>query len=256
MMKNKFDLIMDYIDVNINLKPDEIKKGMFDFAGVNSDTFNHCLRTLTGKTLKHYIICRKLYFASEALYNNPEANIVDIALEYYSDQSSLTRAMKIYYGCTPGEIKSGIKRVPDEKVKLEDFNDRKNESRIEHIFQIIEEHGCIGGYNLECLEAVERAVDEYGFDIDTVYAISNLAEHLEMPIPMLIEACSEIYRDYQMDIQSGNILPLEVDLAVDCGINSDEELKEICEFYNCTVYDLDGILVRLYRENKDKWTKL
>lgn len=255
MKKNLFDFVMDYIDVNINLKPDEIRKGMLAETNVNSNSFNQCLLTLAGITLHHYIICRKLYFASEALYNNPEANIVDIALEYYSDQSAFNRAMKNYYDCTPGEIKAGTKRVPDEKLKLEDFSSKKNESRVEHILQMIEEHGCIGGYNLECLEAVERAVDEYGFDIDTVYAISNLAEHLEMPIPMLIEACAEIYRDYQMDIQSGSILPLKVELAVDCGISSDEELKEICEFYNCTVYDLDGILVRLYHENKDKWAK-
>ena len=252
MNKNKFDLIMDYIDANINLKPDEIKKGMFAETNVNSKSFSQCLLTLADITLHHYIICRKLYFASEELYNNPDANIVDVALEYYSDQSSLTRVMKAYYNCTPGEIKAGLKRIPDEKLKLDDFSEKRNESRIEQIFQMIEDHGMIGGYNLECLEAVERATTEYGFDVDTVYAIANLAEHLEMPIPMLIEACAEIYRDYQMDVQSGNILPLEVDLAVDCGISSDEELKEICGFYNCTVYDLDSFMVHLYRENKDK----
>ena len=255
MNKNKFDLIMDYVDANINLKPDEIKKGMFAETNVNSKNFNQCLLTLADITLHHYIICRKLYFASEELYNNPDANIVDVALEYYSDQSSLNRAMKIYYSCTPGEIKSGLKHIPDERIRLENFSDKRNDSRIDHIFQMIEEQGMIGGYNLQCLEAVERATTEHGFDIDTVYAISNLAEHLEMPIPLLIEACAEIYRDYQMDVQSGNILPLEVDLAIDCGISSDEELKEICKFYDCTVYDLDSFMVHFYRKNKDELAK-
>lgn len=249
MNKNKFDLIMDYIDVNINLKPDEIKKGMFDFAGVNSNTFNHCLRTLTGKTLKYYIICRKLYFASEALYNNPDANIVEVALEYYSDQSAFNRAMKYYYNCTPGEIKSGMKRVPDEKPALIDFCDTED-TKIGRIYKMFEEGTNIRASYINYLMEVEQVTNTFGFDIDTTYAIAELSERLEVPLYALAEACFKLEVDCELEREYHGELSPEEEIMVYCGIESQEEADKICDYYNISIYELDRIMVIKYYESQ------
>ena len=56
MKQNKFDTVMDYIDVHIAEETDNIKKGIYNEIGYNSNTFGNCFSVLTNKTLFHYII--------------------------------------------------------------------------------------------------------------------------------------------------------------------------------------------------------
>jgi hypothetical protein len=88
---------------------------------------------------------------------------------------------------------------------------------------------------------------KYGFDADTCYAISEVAERLEIPVEALIESCF----DLMIDIHSSpDYLSPEVEAAVDCGISSESELKEICAYFDCKYYDLDSFMVNAYRTQK------
>jgi hypothetical protein len=51
-----------------------------------------------------------------------------------------------------------------------------------------------------------------------------------------------------IDIESDpNYLPLRIEKLIDCDISSEEELREICDYYNCKYYDLDKFMVMAYR---------
>ena len=56
MKQNKFDLVMDYIDANIQNSPESLKKGIYKLTGISSNTFGNCFSVLTNDTLFHYII--------------------------------------------------------------------------------------------------------------------------------------------------------------------------------------------------------
>lgn len=67
MKQNKFDLVMDYIDENIQKDTETIKRGIINLIGINSNSFGQYFTVLTGDTLGSYIRSRRLYYAAKAL---------------------------------------------------------------------------------------------------------------------------------------------------------------------------------------------
>lgn len=247
MKQNKFDLVMDYIDANIQNSPESLKKDIYKLTGINSNTFGNCFSVLSNDTLFHYIIERKMYFASIELRENLEKTICDIALDYgYSEQSSFTRAMKSYCKCTPNDIRKGISVIPDKKYALKDFNNETFDTQTQHVLRALKNNESISYYNMKLLFELETASEQYGFDFDTCCLIADLAEKLEVSPLGLIEKC------FHLVVEEENEITQEELIAIDCGIESDEELKEICEYFDCKYYDLDSFMVRAYREQKHK----
>ncbi|MBQ9785521.1 MAG: helix-turn-helix transcriptional regulator [Clostridia bacterium] len=248
MKQNKFDLVMDYVDANIEEDVETIKKGIYRLIGYNSNTFGNCFSVLTGKTLFHYINERKMYFAAQALQKDLDRSIADIGLEYgYSEQSSFSRAFKLYCKATPNDVKKGIANFPDRKYRLANLceNNKSDDARLDRIIRELKETGDLSMSNWNYLEKLEEASRESVFDIDTCGAISDLAEKLEIPFWRLLHQCENIVLDIQSD---PDYLPPRIEKAIDCGISSDMELKEICDYYNCKYYDLDEFMVEAYRE--------
>lgn len=197
-----------------------------------------------------YIITRKLYFAGKELYENPEKSICEIALDYgYSEQSALNRAMKNYFNFTPNELRKGLIKIPDDKLRFANFCESKQrtDNRLKNTLERLDEVGMLTGQSEEYLEAFERASKEYGFDADTCYAISEVAERLEIPVETFIESCFDLMADIH---SSPDYLSPEVEAAIDCGISSEAELREICEYFDCKYYDLDSFMVNAYRTQK------
>ena len=247
MKQNKFDLVMDYIDANIQKSPESLKKDIYKLTGISSNTFGNCFFVLTNDTLFHYIFERKMYFASIELRENLEKPICDIALDYgYSEQSSFTRAMKNYCKFTPNDIRKGISVIPNKKRAIKDFNSEDFDTRTQKILQALKNNENLSSYNLEMLIDLEKASEQFGFDFDTCCQIADLAEKLEVSPFGLIEKCFELI------IEEENKISQEALIAIDCGIESDKELKEICEYFDCKYYDLDSFMVRAYREQKCK----
>lgn len=248
MKQNKFDLVMDYIDANISQDVESIKKGIRSLIGYNSNIFGNCFSVLTGKTLFHYIHKRKMYFAAQTLQRDLDRSIADIALEYgYSEQSAFSRAFKTYCNITPLDVRKGNVSVPNTKCRLATLCDEKKgcDTRIARIAKEFDETGDLSINSLQYLEDMEEASQNGVFDIDTYYAISDLAERLEIPFGMLLSACENIALECHSD---PDYLPPRIEKAIDCGISSDVELIEICNYYNCKYYDLDEFMVDEYRK--------
>lgn len=250
-MKNVFDTVMDYIDENIQETTEAIKIGIHRATGYNSKDFGGYFQMLIpDMSFYRYIITRKLYFAGKELYEKPDKSICEIALDYgYSEQSALNRAMKNYFDCTPNELRKGLKKIPDDRLEFADFceNKQRNDNRLMNTLERLDEVGMLTGKSVEYLEAFERASKEYAFDADTCYAISEVAERLEIPVEALIEGCFGLMIDIH---SSPDYLSPEVEAAIDCGISSESELKEICAYFDCKYYDLDSFMVNAYRTQK------
>lgn len=249
MKQNKFDLVMDYIDVNVSQDVEAIKKGIFNLIGYTSNVFGNCFQILTNKTLFHYINERKMFFAAQSLKNDTDRSIADIALDWdYSDQSSFTRALKSYCGATPLEVRKGMVSIPDTKYNLATLcmENKSDDEKVQHIGQEWRDTGDLSMSNCRRAEMIEAAVDRSIFDVDTCSAIFELSERLEISFWKLLDQCEE----YIIDVHSNpdGISP-KIEKAIDCGISSSEELEAICNYYNCKYYDLDVFMVDCYREH-------
>ena len=263
MAKNNFDLVMDYIDAHIDLDLDKIKEGIYKLIGYNSHSFGECFKIITrGKTLNRYINERRLYFAAQDLIDTADS-ISEIASKYYSEQSALTRAMKTFFNCTPDRVRKGLNVIPDNKYSLADFIELSTDEEIVKIAKSINDGNCSCSeefenekekYEKEMEEfanimAIYEFSQEYGVDIDTLYLISDLAYKLDIPFGQLTEDCL-FYMDKQ-SVHDNNPFSPSQQHAINCGINSDEELEKICEYFNCKWYDLDPYMVEIYQHGPD-----
>lgn len=244
-MKNKFDTVMDYIDAHIQEDIEIIKRGIYNEIGYNSSHFGKCFEVLTGETLFHYISERRLYFAGQELKHNLTKPICDIALDLgYSEQSAFTRAMRTYHDCTPNEVRKGTSHISDKKYELSHFSSNKPESRADIFWQELETNGFLTGKKFDYLMELEKATEEYGFHIDTCYAIADVAEQLEIPVGLLLNQCFQL----MVDVQSNpNYIPPDIEVAIDAGVSSSEEMDQICGYYGCKYYDVDRFMVEAFR---------
>lgn len=247
MKKNKFDLVMDYIDANIQKDTESLKKGIYNLIGYNSNTFGNCFTILTNNTLYHYIIERKIYFAGKELQENLDKPISEIALDYgYSEQSAFTRAMKAFFQCTPNDIRKRNSNIPDNRLNLKNFNTNTEDSRLQHILHAFENNDNLSSYNMELLIGLENVADDYGFDFDTCCKIVELAEKLEVDPLAFATKCFHAVLEEEENRNSG--FSQQDRIAIECGIESDEELKDICKYFDCKYYDLDSDMVRRYKK--------
>lgn len=245
MKQSKFDLVMDYIDENINSDTETIKRGIMNLIGINSNTFGQFFTVLTGDTLGSYIRNRRLYYAAMDLLRKPKLTISDIALEYgYSDQSAFTRAVSGKYKMSPNEIRTSWEvDIPNEKYLDSDFDPNPLDSRSDHMWREFERTGFLSGGDLDFIDSVEAGHKEFGFDINTCYLIADLAERLEIPVTALMSSCFDVVTEVKSD--PAYISNKEM-AAVDLGICSQEELDKICEHYACQYYELNSFMVKEY----------
>ena len=251
---NIFDDVMNYIDENIKCKYSDVKDGIYsNFAYTDMD-FNKFLSIATrgAKTLNKYFIRRKLYYISKELVDKPDVPIIDIAYDFsYTEQSSLNRDMRKHYSTTPNEIRKSRVYLPDEKMKFEDFDVNKYEwgKRLKRAIalEIDLDYPCTlceseSDYFGQFIEATK----EFGFDITTCYAISEVSERISVPFGVLLNACFDLMIEYHAD---PNYLEPRIEKALSCDIHSEEELERICEYFDCEYYELHPFLVETYRKD-------
>lgn len=248
MKQNKFDLVMDYIDENIQKDTETIKRGIINLIGINSNSFGQYFTVLTGDTLGSYIRSRRLYYAAKALQSETSKSICEIAGDYgYSEQSSFTRAFTTKFGLSPSDLRQQnvFYFLENDKYFYEDFNPQATKSRSDHIWRQFERSGMIGGDDLAFIESVEAGQKEFGFDIDTSYAIADLSEQLDVPICALMRACADLVSEIHSD---PNYLANDELAAIHLGIRSYEDLQKMCEHYACKYYELNSFMVEQYYE--------
>lgn len=249
MNRNKFDIVMDYIDANIHCSDTEIKRKIYDLTGYNSHTFGEYFKLLTDNSLGHYITLRRLYFAGETLRCEKTRSICDIAISYgYSDQSSFSRAMKAYFDCTPNEIRKKHSSLPNNRFRFKDFAWKASEGWINKILSALDNNDPLHSSNMQYLYDIEQAANDYGLDIDTCYQIADLAEKLEIPTLYFIKECFRISLEIQNHPQY--VSPKEEIMAL-YSIESEDELNDICSYFGCEYYDLDTVMVQIFHAAKE-----
>ena len=119
-LRDKFDDIMDYIEDNLIKTNIEIENGIVEILNIDIKKFKTFFEFLTNNTLANYINSRRFNAIAIDLIN--DVNIMELVSSYgYSEQSAISRAIKNYYGFTPGEIKKSknVQILP--KMYYEDF---------------------------------------------------------------------------------------------------------------------------------------
>lgn len=199
-------------------------------------------------TLGHYITLRKMYYASKELRFSKEKSIVDIALEIgYSEQSSFTRAFSAYTNMTPNDVRKGIDFVQDNKIRLSDFTGTANK-RLQHIMERFNEIEDISAYNMEYIAEIERASDDFGLSLELCEQIADVADQLGIPPYGLVEACFAEYMSFNEANEIKGITCKDL-FAIDHGLSSEEELNNICKYYQCEYHDLDSMMIEFYKNN-------
>lgn len=251
--KTVFERAINYIDENITKGDEEILTGLVQEISFSVNKFGIYFHILTGQTLKSYIRERRLYWAAWELKFFPDKSIADIALSYgYSEQSSLTRAISSYFDAPPMDIRTGKVDLRDNKANYHSAtNPSQRKSTLNHIIENIESEMGIGGYAAEILARYSDAQEEYPFSPDVLSAIFDLAEIMRVPVRLLLDACFDIYTEVQTNpddyVLDGDYV---VASAIECGIETGEELREICQYYSCSPVDLDYLCVEAYRRRK------
>lgn len=255
MSKNKvLDNALSIIDKHIRLNHKDISRKIYAETGFCDQDFNKFISVASSGalTLRSYIRKRRLYFAVCDMISNPDKTLAFIAQEYgYSDQSAFTRAVKAEYGEAPAELRKAKKEIPDNRLSLESYI--SNSSRLD---SIIERLGAdnLSNTDWQYFETFIHATDELGFDTSTCCLISELSERLSIPFGHLLEQCFEmaIENDRYDDLHPDE----KTEFMMDLGIESDDELQELCQHYNCKWYDLTFIQVTIYRLGIDSEEEL
>ncbi|WP_303833857.1 AraC family transcriptional regulator [Ruminococcus flavefaciens] len=255
MSKNKvLDTALSLIDKYIQLNHKEIARKLYAETGYCDQDFNKFIAVITSGelTLREYIRKRRLYLAALNIVNNPDKSIVDISLEFgYSDQTAFARAIKRDYGKTPAEIRKENKNLPDVRKILE--NRLSNKSRLDSILERFESDN-LSNTDWNYFEEFIRASDEMGFDTSTCCLISELSEKLSVPFGHLLEKCFDMAIDYNNDEEYHTNEITE--FMEEIGVQNEDEMMELCDYYDCKWYELTFVKVIIYRLGIDSSEEL
>lgn len=96
--------------------------------------------------------------------------------------------------------------------------------------------------------------NELGFDTATCCLISELSEKLSIPFAHLIEQCFEMAIQYaeNKDEEISEI----IDVMSELQIESQDELDDLCQHYDCKWYDLTFAMVKMYQLGIDSEEEL
>lgn len=253
MHKNYFDIVMAHIEENITWTTEEIKKEISNLIGRHSRAFSESFFLLTSYTLDYYIKQRRLHFAARELIVSIQKSICDIALEYhFSDQAAFSRAIKAKYGFTPNEIRKGDFWPNEEPFCLRDFTEGKADTQVEKMLRRMDISNHMPAEDAYLMLEIEEIEHEYSFDMDTCYQIADLAERLGISSTDLAAMCFEAVIDVKSD---PHYTPAEIQIALDLGISSDEEMDAICQYFKCEPYELDDYKVSLYKKRNNSHRK-
>ena len=130
MHKNYFDIVMNYIEENVDKPTEEIKREIPKLIGRNGRAFSESFALLTGYTLDYYIRQRRLLYAVRDLVLKYKEPIPQIALAYqFSDHAAFSRAVKAKYHFTPTEIRNQGILLDEEPYCFADFAAGGGDSR-------------------------------------------------------------------------------------------------------------------------------
>lgn len=255
MHKNYFDIVMNYIEENVDKPAEEIKREIPKLIGRNGRAFGESFALMTGHTLDYYIRQRRLLYAVRDLALKPNKPIPQIALEYqFSDHAAFSRAVKFKYHFTPTEIRNQVILLDEEPYCFADFAAAGGDSRSRQLIRSMEIGNRMTGEDMRLLYEIDEINKEHDLDWDTCCLIMDLAEKLDVPFPYLYEVCTSAMIDAHSNRNAWDMDSILHEIwQQDMGIESDEEENAICEFFHTK--NLDENMVARYREEQGKRSK-
>lgn len=255
MHKNYFDIVMNYIEENVDKPTEEIKREIPKLIGRNGRAFSESFALLTGHTLDYYIRQRRLLYAVRDLVLKYKEPIPQIALAYqFSDHAAFSRAVKAKYHFTPTEIRNQGILLDEEPYCFADFAAGGGDSRSRQLIRSMDIGNRMTGEDMRLLYEIDEINKEHDLDWDTCCLIMDLAEKLDVPFPYLYEVCTSAMVDAQNELHACEFDSVQrQSWQQELGIESDEEEAAICEFFH-TKY-LDENMVARYREEQAKRSK-
>ena len=255
MHKNYFDIVMNYIEENVDKPTEEIKREIPKLIGRNGRAFSESFALLTNHTLDDYIRQRRLLYAVRDLVLKPNKSIPQIALEYqFSDHAAFSRAVKAKYHFTPTEIRSQGILLDEEPYCFADFLADGGDSRSRQLIRSMEIGNRMTGEDMRLLYEIDEINKEHDLDWDTCCLIMDLAEKLDVSFPYLYEACTTAMVDAHSSMNAWEMDSVLHEIwQQDLGIESDEEEMAICEFFHTK--NLNEHMVARYREEQAKRSK-
>ena len=256
MHNNYFDIVMDLIEENADKSTEEIKREIPKLIGRNGRAFSESFALLTGHTLDYYIRQRRLLHAVRDVALKPQKALAQIALEYqFSDQAAFSRAVKAKYHFTPTEIRDKGILLSEDPFRLVNFIKSDADPAMRKLTRSMEIDNWVDE-DIELMMQIDELNKDFGLEWDTCCMILNLAERLDIPYGYLLDACTSAMMDAHM--AGAFFVPemAEIEYEIwlqEMGIESEEELKAICEFFH-TKY-LDEYMVARYREEQAKRSK-
>ncbi|WP_338395451.1 AraC family transcriptional regulator [Fulvitalea axinellae] len=101
--KIRLDLVFEYIDNNLD--GDLSLKTISEIAFFSPYHFHRIFKYLTGETLNHYILRRRIEKSVPRLLHT-DRSIIELAFKYgFSDKASFSKAFKKFYRVSPTEFK-------------------------------------------------------------------------------------------------------------------------------------------------------
>lgn len=95
---------LEYMEehLRVELRTEEVAGACF----CSKSTLEKLFRYVNHLSVREYLIRRRMTLAARELWENPEAGIMDVALEYgYNSHEAFTRAFKQIWNCKPSEFR-------------------------------------------------------------------------------------------------------------------------------------------------------
>ena len=112
--KNRIERVIQYIEDNLNKKISLIE--VAKISCFSEFHFHRVFKGVVGETVNDYIVRRRLERSINCLIFSPDLSITQVALENgFSSSANFSKAVKIYFGFSPSEIRNP-KKVKDSKI--------------------------------------------------------------------------------------------------------------------------------------------
>ncbi len=240
--KKDFEFIIKYIDDHIEEEYGDILHGLNSKAMWCIQVFQQLIHKKNKMRLRGYVTKRKLYFTFQALKASPEQKI-GVTADFIAQCSInyFNRQFRAEFGLTPTEARAYPEKVTDNRLTYKEFCDMEDTTVATNSDNTI-----VYEPNSWMLDIVEYAKCEYGFDYVMCRDLINMAERLGVPAMLFVDRCFDMMIDAHED--GNNSLSPKMEVGIDLGLSSEQEIDEICEYYGCSFMELDISMVLMYRD--------
>ena len=182
---NNMDLLtiaLEYVESHLeeDVRTEEIAKICF----CSKSSLEKLFRCVMNISVHDYMVRRRMMKAAKRLHDNPEVNVLDLALQFgYSTNESFTRAFKQVWNCNPSEFRTKVRytelyprRLLPEETGDEFMNNKKRVDISELYDLFVQRRGCyFVCCDIQCLTGINDISIKAG-DLALLTQLERLSE--------------------------------------------------------------------------------